>query len=359
MARKDAVSDWSVTPNSNDNVGGINIAEGCAAANLNNAIRTVMAQVKSYSLIAEPGVIYSAKNSDYTAVAVDKNTFFRFTSAATLNLTAAATLLTNWHCWIMADGGNVTIDADGAETINGAATLVIDDGYSAFVMCTGAAFYAITFAPQDVAELKLDALQPYISVASAATTDIGAIESQNVTITGTTTITSFGTVAAGTIRDVVFSGALTLTHNATSLILPYGANITTAARESLRAVSLGSGNWRVTEYQKSALPVLTAGVGLTSTGSIASGAMTIELDLYTGSNSSLTSYPIGEVLFVQSNGTNLARNEASNVYIASDDTGTFVLPGPNQGSLLAGLYRNRGQHQGSDGGSFCNMRRIG
>lgn len=342
MARKDAVSDWSVTPNSNDNVGGVNIAEGCAAANINNAIRTVMAQIKSYTLIAEPGVIYSTKNADYTAVLADENTFLRFTADATLALTAAATLLTGWHCWIMADGGDVIVDPDGAETINGAATLTINDGYSAYVICTGASFYAVTFAPQDVAELKLDALQPYISVASAATTDIGAIESQNVTITGTTTITAFGTVAAGTIRNVVFSGALTLTHNATSLILPFGANITTAARTAIRAVSLGAGNWRVTDYQPAAdfSPVLTAGTGLTSTGSLASGAMTIDLDIYTGSSASLTNYPIGTYLGVVSAAPS-ARNGTDAVYISTTDGKQWT--GVSGGSQLSGTWRNKGE----------------
>lgn len=284
MARKDAVSDWSVTPNSNDNVGGINIAENCAAANLNNAIRTVMAQIKTYTLTAEPGTVYVAKAANYTAVAVDKNTFFRFTNLATLTLTAAATLANGWHCWIMADGGDVTVDPDGAETINGAASLTIIDGYSALLVCSGTAFYAVTVASQAEVEGKADALQPYISVASATTTDIGAVLSQNVTITGTTTITSFGTVEAGTVRNIVFSGALTLTHNATSLILPFGANITTAARAAIRAVSLGGGNWRVTDYQEAAAfaPVLTAGIGITGTGTLVSGAMTLDLDTTLG-----------------------------------------------------------------------------
>ncbi len=38
----------------------------------------------------------------------------------------------------------------------------------------------------------------YADVASASTTDIGAVNSEKVRITGTTTITGLGTVAAGT-----------------------------------------------------------------------------------------------------------------------------------------------------------------
>lgn len=93
---------------------------------------------------------------------------------------------------------------------------------------------------------------PEIDLASAGTTDIGAQTSNNVRITGTTTITSFGTVASGTVRELRFAGALTLTHNATSLILPGNANITTAAGDTATAVSLGSGNWVVTAFQPAA-----------------------------------------------------------------------------------------------------------
>src|SRR5690606_20237247 len=49
-------------------------------------------------------------------------------------------------------------------------------------------------------------------IASAATTSIGAATGVFVHVTGTTTITSFGTGTAGWLRIVRFAGALTLTH---------------------------------------------------------------------------------------------------------------------------------------------------
>jgi hypothetical protein len=76
-------------------------------------------------------------------------------------------------------------------------------------------------------------------VASATTTDIGAAASGNVNITGTTTITGFGTVAAGTYRRVRFAGALTITHNATSLITTTGKTL-----KRRRGISI-SDNWRM------------------------------------------------------------------------------------------------------------------
>lgn len=89
---------------------------------------------------------------------------------------------------------------------------------------------------------------PRATVASATTTAIGAAGSNYVQITGTTTITGFDTIASGAERELEFAGALTLTHNATSLILPGAQNITTAAGDVVRFRSEGSGNWRCTGY---------------------------------------------------------------------------------------------------------------
>ena len=102
----------------------------------------------------------------------------------------------------------------------------------------------------------------WADLASASTTDIGAEATNNVRITGTTTITSLGTVASGCRRICRFAGALTLTHNATSLILPGGANITTAANDTATFVSLGSGNWICVSYNKANGGSVVSGAGL-------------------------------------------------------------------------------------------------
>lgn len=87
------------------------------------------------------------------------------------------------------------------------------------------------------------------TIASAATCDLGTKDATFLTVSGTTTITGLGTVSDGIYKFVVFSGALTLTHNATSLILPGSANITTVAGDTALFLSLGSGNWRCLFYQ--------------------------------------------------------------------------------------------------------------
>lgn len=89
-----------------------------------------------------------------------------------------------------------------------------------------------------------------VSLASAATTDIGGQNALAVEITGTTTITSFGTTYNGP-RFLRFTGALTLTHNAATLNLPGAANITTAAGDTCIAYpNQGATGWHVVNYQR-------------------------------------------------------------------------------------------------------------
>lgn len=121
----------------------------------------------------------------------------------------------------------------------------MDAGASAIVAVTPAVFSASAVIANILNEIQ----GGWVDVASAATTSIGASGSANVRITDTTTITSFGVAAAGVRRRLRFAAALTLTHNATSLILPAGgSNILTIAGDTAVAISLGSGNWVVTEY---------------------------------------------------------------------------------------------------------------
>jgi hypothetical protein len=110
----------------------------------------------------------------------------------------------------------------------------------------------------DLQELR-DAFnaQTIQTIASATATPLGTATSEYVVISGTTTITSFTTATAGVRRLVRFSGALTLTHNATTLILPGAANITTVAGDTALFVSEGSGNWRALFYA----PTTVTGTG--------------------------------------------------------------------------------------------------
>lgn len=87
--------------------------------------------------------VLSVKAGNYTAVLLDYGVFLRFTATATLSLTAAATLGANWKLKVVADGGDVTIDPNASETINGAATLIVKNGSTAEIVCDGSNFFTI------------------------------------------------------------------------------------------------------------------------------------------------------------------------------------------------------------------------
>jgi hypothetical protein len=117
----------------------------------------------------------------------------------------------------------------------------------------------------------LDALMPKsTNIASAATTDLSTATGQFVDITGSTTITSFGTVSAGARRTLRFTNASPplLTHNATSLILPGAVNLQTAQGDVAEFSSLGSGNWVMIDYQRAAASLTLAAGTYTPTISL-------------------------------------------------------------------------------------------
>jgi hypothetical protein len=136
-------------------------------------------------------------------------------------------------------------------------------------------------------------------VASATTTDIGAATAEFVDVTGTTTITGLGTISAGIVRVVRFTGALTLTYNATSLILPGAANIQTTAGDVGIFRSLGSGNWVCTAWLPSSIqPNILEGfvdgvfgvpVNLSLAASASANALTVSIKTKSGADPSVSS----------------------------------------------------------------------
>lgn len=81
------------------------------------------------------------------------------------------------------------------------------------------------------------------TIASASTTDISSSDGQNVTVTGAATINSLGTGFAGCLREVYFSGSLTIINSA-SIILPRAVNLAVAAGDTCTFRCVSAGVWR-------------------------------------------------------------------------------------------------------------------
>jgi hypothetical protein len=90
---------------------------------------------------------------------------------------------------------------------------------------------------------------------SASTLSLPATGGGVFTVTGTTTVTGISTGSGGRRVSLRFAGALQLTHNGTSFILPGAVNITTVAGDVVdfindAAQDATGSNWRCVNYQR-------------------------------------------------------------------------------------------------------------
>lgn len=184
-------------------------------------------------------------------------------SGVTLSLSDAATLGAGWYCRIVnTDTSNsITISrATGGDTINAAAsnfTLPANTTIDVFVIAAASGFRVISYVSTDgtqtVSGIKTySGIQKWskgADVASANALTLGT-DGNYFDITGTTAVTSIGTLGVGTWVKLHFDGALTFTHHATDLILPGGVSITTAAGDEAELVEYATGDWRCVVYTR-------------------------------------------------------------------------------------------------------------
>ena len=88
------------------------------------------------------------------------------------------------------------------------------------------------------------------TLTAASTVDLNSATGNYIHINGTPpiTINSFGTCPAGARFILMFETAITLTYNATSLIIPGGTNKTVVAGDCCMIISEGGGDWRIVGY---------------------------------------------------------------------------------------------------------------
>lgn len=191
-----------------------------------------------------------------------------------------------------------------------------------------------------------------LTVSSTAPNLGGATEpAAAVSISGTTTITSFGTNALnGQFFFVTFQGVLTLTYNATSFILPGKANITTAAGDMSIWQYLGSGNWQCLVYQPVA--TLVGSVG-TVTGAFITNNIVSPTQITANQNDySPTGNANAVVLELTSDGladyliTGIANGTSGRHLIVRNSNaaggGRFIFPNQSTSSLAANRFKMPG-----------------
>jgi hypothetical protein len=118
---------------------------------------------------------------------------------------------------------------------------------AAYLKADGTVSTTTVNAATSVTTPKVDTSQG-ANIASASTINLETATGQYVIVTGTTAITGI-TLSQGHIRVVVFSGVLTLT-NSVNLVLPGGADITTANGDIACFVGGSGGTVRCVSYTK-------------------------------------------------------------------------------------------------------------
>lgn len=163
-------------------------------------------------------------------------------------------------------------------------------------------------------------------VASSTTTDLTASPAFRYRITGTNAITAL-TLGNNKWALLRFAAALTLTYNATSLILPTAANIATEAGDTALITSDGSGNIRVVAYQRASGEPLTLGTKVRE-------RLTADRTYYVRSDGSDSNTG----LVNSSGGAFLTLNKARDAILALDLAGfTATIKMGNSATLTAGL----------------------
>lgn len=101
------------------------------------------------NILLSPLLIRSTRVANTILAAADLGTFIDITAGTfSQTFTAAATLADGWWCYIRNSGtGDITLDPNGAELIDGLATYIMYPGECRLVQCSGTAFTTIVLTP--------------------------------------------------------------------------------------------------------------------------------------------------------------------------------------------------------------------
>jgi hypothetical protein len=263
-----SVLNWSPIADDNGNSDPtISWVEGQMPSTVNDSARSMMAAIAAYLADAGGALVSAGSSNNYTLT-------------TTMGVTALTSPLTLMFKADRANSGAPTLSVDmlaakpmvnqGGGTIS--AGEIIEDGvYFAVYDETADSFFLMNLSTVVAAHLGQAA---EATVASAGTANILGAASLFIAISGTTTITSFGT-GANRWRMVRATGAFQITHNASSLICPTGANITTAAGDTFLVTSDASSNARILAYQRASGVPLALADGSVTTAKIPDGAVTL------------------------------------------------------------------------------------
>ena len=250
----------------NTSVSGISIATGMAPSSVDNAMRKIIDDIgeglaNGYFATALP----ATKSAGYTVLTTDRGKLFNCTSALTLALPAAATAAAGFMFWVKANGAAVILDPNAAELIDGAATVTIASGSSAFVVCTGTAWVtafvatsydwaaAVVAASAKATPIDADSIGLVDSAAANVLKEVTIAQLKTVILAGTptlSTIEGLSLVAGDTLYATAADTITRLAKGTAAQVLTMNAGATAPEWQSVSTP--GRAPNAVLEDQKSA-----------------------------------------------------------------------------------------------------------
>lgn len=105
---------------------------------------TALRVSQAIAALAGSGITRVARSSNTILAAADKGTLVEFSSTFTQTFTAAATLGAGWSVFLANMGtGDITLDPNASETIDGLTSFVMYPGEVRLVMCDGSTFESV------------------------------------------------------------------------------------------------------------------------------------------------------------------------------------------------------------------------
>jgi len=101
------------------------------------------------TISSSPTIVRSARTANTILGTADASTLINITSGTfSQTFTAAATLGSGWFCYIQNTGtGDITLDPNGSETIDGLTSYIMYPQECRLVQCTGTAFTSVVLSP--------------------------------------------------------------------------------------------------------------------------------------------------------------------------------------------------------------------
>ena len=195
--------------------------------------------------------------SDYTAIASDRAASYVWTSGSgTLTLTAASTLGNDWFIMLRNSGTGTLTIATASGLINGVASIAFQPGDSAFIVCSGSAFFTVGLGRNtqfNFTQLTKAVVTGTYTLTSAEAANV--VQKYTGTLTGNVTVNLPQTVQVYYITNQTDGGAA-----------PYSITFTTSSGGATASVPAGQ-----------QVILLCDSVNLLNATTIAAGAANISL----------------------------------------------------------------------------------